>query len=127
MVKVKLPKDYKKWMRIYQLEQAKIVIDYEKNEDEYTAKDWAEYAINEALKHRCECIEEILKVSAEIAGNCRIYNAYGDTGEIDVWIEAIAKTSNGFIEVGAYLTDIWDTGAKDYREHEYIRYYSRKD
>lgn len=75
---------------------------------------------------------EILKVSAEIAKNCRVWNAYGFdwNGEysydLDVWIHIYAYDSSyGFYDIGAYLTDIWRIGPEDEREdilnHMYIR------
>lgn len=46
---------------------------------------------------------------------------------MDVWVEATAKTYFGFVEVGAYLSDIWNTGAVKYTEHMYIKYYKAVD
>lgn len=124
-MKVTLEKDYKRFYTIENLEQAKAVIAYEKD-DEETAAGWAEYAVNEALKGTGDFLREIIKVTARTAGNCRTWNSYGETGKMDVWIDCIAKTADGFIEVGAYLTDIWQTGAVPYKHHEYIVYYPRQ-
>lgn len=122
-MKVKLENDYKRFYTLEDIEHAKAVIASEKD-DEETAKGWAEYAINEALSDRYDCIVEILKADARTAKNCRIWNAYGDdTGNMDVWIEATAETHKGFIKVGAYLSDIWQTGAVDYEDHMYVRYF----
>ncbi len=126
-MKVKLEENYKSIYTLENLEQAKAVIAWEKSEDEETAVGWAEYAVNEALKGRSDFLREIIKVEAHTAKNCRTWNAFGeDTGQMDIWIECIAKTADGFIEVGAYLTDIWQTGAVPYKHHEYIVYYPRQ-
>lgn len=126
-MKVRLPKDYKSIFTLAELEQAKLVIASCK-EDSMTAKEWAEYAVNMALKGKGCCVE-VLKADAKIARNCRIWNSYGSadetTGRIDVWIDATAETSDGFIKVGAYLSDIWQTGETDYREHMYIQRYGK--
>ena len=122
-MKVKLEEGYKDKYTISDLERAKRVINYEKEDDE-TAKGWAEIAIREALKNSDDFLARVLEASAETARNGRIWNAYDDdSGNMDVWITAIAKTFDGFIEVSAYLSDIWETGAKDYRDQMYIKRY----
>jgi len=51
----------------------------------------------------------LFKASAEICGNGRIMDAFGPCSmSFDVWIEATAETSFGFVKIGAYLTDIWN-------------------
>lgn len=122
-MKVTLEQNYKNIYTINDLERAKMVISYEKD-DEETAKGWAEYAVNEALKGRDDWCREVIKAEAHTAKNYRAWDAYGDeTKDMDIWIDAIAETSNGFITVGAYLTDIWQTGSEDYRQHMYTRYF----
>lgn len=124
-MKVTLPKNYKEQYTMYQVEQMKAVIAVEKG-DEETAKGWATYAVNEAIKDDIDSIVEIYKATAETCTNNKAWNAYGeDTGMVDVWIEAVAETSNGFVKVGAYLSDIWQTGAEDYRTRMYVEKYSR--
>ena len=123
-MKVSMYKDYKN-LTLNQIDQMKAVIAAEK-EDEETAKGWATYAINEALKDEIHSIVEIYKATAETALNNRIWNAYGEgTGYADVWIEAVAETTAGFVKVGAYLSDIWQTGAQPYNNFEYIEKYNR--
>ncbi|MBR5678686.1 MAG: hypothetical protein IKX20_11210 [Paludibacteraceae bacterium] len=124
-MKVTLPKNYKEYYTIYQVEQMKAVIAAEKD-DEETIKGWAEYAVNEALKDDPHYIVEVYKATAETCLNNKVWNAYGeDTGIVDVWIEAVAETSEGFVKVGAYLSDIWQSGAVDYRNRLYVEKYSR--
>ena len=126
-MKVKLQKDYKCYYTFVDLEIAKRVIS-ETKEDEYTAKEWAEYAIREALRGTNDYIEEVIRASAETAKNRRANDAYFEgSRDMDVWVEATAKTTWGFIEIGAYLSDIWQTGGTPYKQHMYIQYYKRAE
>ena len=130
-MKVTLEKNYRKYYTLEDLDRAKRVIAAEK-EDESTVKEWAEMAIREALKNDDgiydDYIVEIFKAEAHTAKNHRVWNAYGycdpeeaNTQDMDVWIEFAAELEQGFIKGGAYLSDIWQTGGTDYREHMYIR------
>ena len=130
-MKVTLEKNYRKYYTLEDLDRAKQVIAAEK-EDESTVKEWAEMAIREALKNDDgiydDYIVEIFKAEAHTAKNHRVWNAYGycdpeeaNTQDMDVWIEFAAELEQGFIKGGAYLSDIWQTGGTDYREHMYIR------
>lgn len=125
-MKVKLEKEFRRHYTLEELDMAKAVINAEK-EDESTAEEWAEYAVREALKkdngEYADYLSRVITAKAETAKNYRAWNEYGETGNLDVWIEAMAKTYNGFIEVGAYLSDIWKSGAERYKHHMYIRYY----
>ena len=121
-MKVTLEKEYRQRYTLEDLDRAKAVIAYEKENDEETVKGWAEYAAREALKGTDDFYMEVLKAEAHTAKNCRAWNAYGEeTGDMDVWITATAETEKGFIKIGAYLSDIWNTGAEDYTSHMYIR------
>ena len=130
-MKVTLEKDYRKYYTLDDLDRARKVIAAEK-EDESTVKEWAEMAIREALKNDDgiydDHIVEIFKAEAHTAKNHRVWNAYGycdpeeaNTQDMDVWIEFAAEIENGYIKGGAYLSDIWQTGGTDYRQHIYIR------
>lgn len=126
-MKVTLEKNYRRYYTLEDLDRAKRVIAAEK-EDESTVKEWAEMAIREALKNDDgiaeDWIVEILKAEAHTAKNCRVWNLWGDdleTETMDVWIEFAAELEQGYIKGGAYLSDIWQTGGTDYRDHMYIR------
>ena len=122
-MKVAFEKDYKKYLTIAEVEAAKAIIE-EQKEDEETASGWAEYAVREALKGTRDYLVKVIEAKAEIAGNCRVWNAYNlDSGKLDIWIDATARTADGFIIIGAYLTDIWETGATPYKQHMWIRYF----
>lgn len=125
-MKVVMPKGYKDWMTVAEAEQAKLVIAYEKENDDYKPSGWAEMAANEAIRGTSNYVAHILEASAEICKNNRIWDRFGEgTGMIDVWIKGIARTGSGFLEFGACLSDIWDTGAKEYKEHMWIQEYRR--
>ena len=116
-MKVALEKGYRKHYTLEDLEIAKKIIQWEK-EDGMSAKDWAEMAIREALKGTGDYLKECLKAEAHTAKNCRANDNYWPSEYNDT-----AQTDNGFIIVGAYLTDIWNTGAAEYKQHMYIRYF----
>lgn len=122
-MKVVLEDRYKEFYTVLDLERAKEVIRQEK-EDLETAKGWAEYAVHEALKGSDDYLLEVLKASAHTARNLRVWDAYSvGSADMDVWIDALAETRWGFVRVGAYLSDIWQTGAISYKEHMYIKRY----
>lgn len=124
---ITFPKDYKKYMTISEVEAAKAMI-REQREDEETAVGWAEYAVREALKDTNDYLERVIEAKAEINRNCRVWNAYNpDSGKLDIWIEATARTDKGFIIIGAYLSDIWQSGATPYKQHMWIRYFSEEN
>ena len=125
-MKVTLRKDYKDTFTITDLENAKKVIK-QLREDETSAKEYLAFAVNEALKGSNDCLGRVLEADAETYLNGRIFNAYFEgSGRMDVWVEGIAQTLDGYIEVGAYLTDIWTTGAdSDYSSRMFIRYFAK--
>lgn len=95
--------------------------------DATTAKEAAESAARIASGNNDV---KVLEASAEIAGNCRIWDYYnydGCSAHYDVWINFTAIINNGFggiIMGGAYLSDINSaTGDNDeeIRSHMYIR------
>lgn len=132
-MKVKLEDKYKELYTVLDLERAKAVIKYEKQCDDYTAAEWAKFAAEEAMREEHGYFVRIIEASAETSRNCNLrgdgtLNAYGeDTYDMDVWITFIAMTSNGFIKGGAYLSDIWRTGANHYKNRMYIDRYVRKE
>ena len=77
---------------------------------------------------------EILKFTAEIAKNSRVWNAYGtndgETKNLDVWMEMYVYNKYvGFYEIGCYLTDIWQiTGdnSEEIRNHFYINKFTKR-
>lgn len=121
-MKVLLPKDYKKYFTIEEYEIAKEIIKMEREDDASTAKEMAEYAVREALKNDDLCyLEEILEARAEVCRNKyqaydKVYDRYFEGSQLmDVYISGVAKVSFGYLEFGAYLSDIWETGAREYK------------
>ena len=95
--------------------------------DPTTAKEAAEMAARIAGDNNDV---KVLEASAEIAGNCRIWDYYnydGCSAHYDVWINFTAIINNGLggiIMGGAYLSDINSaTGdnSEEIRSHMYIR------
>lgn len=124
-MKVTLEKNYKDHYTLGDIERAKAIIKAEKD-DETSLEDWARYAAQETLRDVPGYVVEILKATATTAKNKRAWNLYGeDSGNMDIWIEATAETSEGFVKFGAYLSDIWQTGGTDYRNNMYIERYGR--
>lgn len=122
-MKVKLQDGYKDYYTLSDLEKAKEVIKFMKD-DSSSVKEYAEYALNEALRDADIYSMGIITAEASTAKNSRgrVWDAYGeDTGSMDVWVEALAKTNEGYIEIGAYLTDIWQTGGEHYSNNMFIR------
>lgn len=125
-MKVRLQDDYRKLYTLEDMDRAMAVIEAEKD-DLLKPADWLKMAVNEALKetgfNQCE---RVIEASAHTAGNRRVWNAYTDnSGNMDVWITGTAKTLDGYIEIGAYLSDIWQTGGTDYRQHIFSVRYAR--
>lgn len=125
-MRITLPKDYRRYFTLADLDRAKAIINAEK-ENTMTAREWAEYAVKEAVGMDGWCVE-ILKVEAEASKNCRAWNMYSDESEdMDVWISFVAEIWHdgkpGFLKGGAYLSDIWGTGATKYRQHMYMNFF----
>lgn len=125
MMIVKITNESKKWMTVYELEQAKIIIQ-QFNEDDSMA-DLCQIAARIASKSVYDSFE-ILRSSAEIAGNCRIRDAYHDgSGKLDVWIECYAYNPYiSFFAIGAYYTDLLKYDGTEemnelIRDHMYIK------
>lgn len=92
-MKATLEKNYKGLYTLNDLEAAKLVIKYEKENDDWTPAKWAEMAIREADKEHCY---EVITATATTARNGRVWDCYGDgTGRMDVWIEAVGECYAG--------------------------------
>lgn len=127
-MKVRLTKEAKKWLTLEQAPIAHQIIKGEK-ENETTAAEYAEMVIR-AVYFGSVWDVEVLKADASIAGNCRIWNQYGDeSGTLDIWIDATAYVDNGnseFIIIGCYFSDICQLSGnyednQDLISHMYIR------
>lgn len=124
-MKIKLPKDYKKWMTVERYEEAKAIInDY--SEPTSYFEDYAQTAARIASKSNADF--EIIKLSAEIEGHDDNNGCFDHN--LDIYLEFYAFDSfYGFYAIGAYLSDIWQaTGenSDELRAKMYIREYTRK-
>lgn len=123
-MKVTMPKNWKKWMTVHEAEKAREIIrDFKEIMDIMSD---IQAAARVASRTNDEF--EILKWSAEIAGNDRINDYHcAESGRLDVWVETYAFNSySGFYSIGFYLTDIWAlTGEnrEEIREHMFILEY----
>ena len=123
-MKVKLDKNYRSIYTLEEFDMAKRVIANEKEYDEESPKGWAEYAAVEALRGEDEYLVEVLSAEATTAKNRRIeWDRFCEgSGQMDVYIRFLAETTKGFIKGGAYLSDIWDRGGTEHKQHMYIRW-----
>ena len=122
-MKVTITKRMKSVLTIEEGEIAKRIIEAERETD---IKEVAEQAARIAgLRGDFE----VLKATAEIAKNCRLCDYYGDdTRDLDIWLEVYAFNHyDGFVEVGAYLSDLNSYSTEIHDEitaHMYIRRYT---
>lgn len=131
-MKVRLPKDYREHYTLNDVDRAKAVISYLK-EDTEKPEYYAEMAVREVLKDiEGGSLDAVITANAETAKNAGVYDLYGDgTENMDVLVSFIAKCyfcdndgcHCGFIEGEAYLSDIYQTGAVRYSENIYRRVY----
>lgn len=119
-MKIKFGAEQKKFVTVAEMPIVRQIISDMKEDD--CLKEYAEMAARIASGGYCE---KVYECSAEIAKNGRIYEQWGEgSGNLDIWIEAAALTSEGFVIFGIYLTDVWSiTGdnAEEIRNHMYIR------
>lgn len=106
-MKVIITKESKRYITLEEAAIARKIIS-DCREDGMSPADYAKIAIDAVGTRGYNWCVKIYEASAEICKNCRIWDAYGDgTRDLDIWITATAKTVNGFIEIGANLSDIW--------------------
>lgn len=126
-MKVKITQDARRWITLEQAPKAREMIrDFKENEEAHAEIGYAQMAVNcigNAVKDCYNTCGEVLRAEAEISGNRRIYNFYSDeSGTLDVWITFTARTTYGFIEGGAYLSDIWQIGRSEEEDKELAGY-----
>lgn len=131
-MKVKLPQNYKQFYTVEEHEQAKAVIAAERD-DSYTAKEWAEMALNVLCSNYNWMGGDVILATAETCKNPRIRerDLYGnDTGCMDIVIHGTAKIwgkfgaefGQAYIEIWANLSDIWQTGNTELFNASHIAY-----
>lgn len=117
-VKAFTPED-KKIVTAYDVEKSREII-RDMREDESTP---AEYLGIAARSLRGVYHADIVNATARVACNRRAWDAYSvGSGDLDVYIEGLAKVEYrdgsrygaAYVEIGAYLSDIWQlTGSDD--------------
>ena len=117
-VKAFTPED-KKIVTAYDVEKSREII-RDMREDESTPAEYLETAARSlgGVYHA-----DIVNATARVACNRRAWDAYSvGSGDLDVYIEGLAKVEYfdggrygaAYVEIGAYLSDIWHlTGSDD--------------
>ncbi len=125
-MKVQITKEAKKWLTVAEMPTVRRII-AECKEDE-CLQDYGHMAAEIASKYGADF--EILKATAEIAHNGRIFDHFFEgSGELDVWLKFYAfNPFKGFYVIGVYLSDIWQMNTdknanEEIREHMYIDEY----
>lgn len=123
-MKVNLTAEMKKFITVAEMPAVKKVMQYEKENDEWTVQEWAKMAARLVFDDNGA---KVIEATARIAKNQRVWNAFDEeTRDIDVWIEftAFSEYRSSFIIAGVYLTDLWQLtkdNADEIKSHMYIR------
>ena len=131
-MKVSIKKESLDILTVNEYEHAKQIV-RDMRDDEMPLNDYAEYAANAILHSgnigNHDCLQSILRASACITRDSATdYNRFGEgCGYLNVWIEAIAETYDGFLKFGCLLSDIWNLdGSAEMKDalcnHAYIQY-----
>ena len=123
-MKIQFTADMKRIVTVAEMPAVRKVIEAEKENDEWTVQEWAKMAA-EIICPRSRV--KVLEASAEIAKNCRVWDAYADgSADFDVWIRFTALVNDdSFVMGGAYLSDLW-AASSDNREEIISRMYVRR-
>lgn len=111
-------KEDKKYVTAYDVEKSRDII-RDMKEDESTPAEYLEMA--------AKCLAgvyhaETITAAARVSCNRRVWDAYSvGSGDLDVYIEGLAKVEyqdgsrygSAYVEIGAYLSDIWQLTGSD--------------
>ena len=123
-MKVNLTAEMKKFITVAEMPAVKKVMQYKKENDEWTVQEWAKMAARLVFDDNGA---KVIEATARIAKNQRVWDAFDEeTRDIDVWIEftAFSEYRSSFIIAGVYLTDLWQLtkdNADEIKSHMYIR------
>ena len=123
-MKVNLTAEMKKFITVAEMPAVKKVMQYEKENEEWTVQEWAKMAARLVFDDNGA---KVIEATARIAKNQRVWDAFDEeTRDIDVWIEftAFSEYRSSFIIAGVYLTDLWQLtkdNADEIKSHMYIR------
>ncbi len=119
-MKVAVTKEAKRILTVAEMPAVRRIIEELKEEEDVK---W--YANLAAIVAAGSYDADVLRANAEIAKNCRVWNAYHEeSADLDVWVKFTAYTDEGFVVGGAYLTDIWQITSdnnEEIKRHMYIR------
>ncbi len=127
-MKVNLTAEMKKFITVAEMPAVKKVMQYEKENDEWTVQEWAKMAARLVFDDNGA---KVIEATARIAKNQRVWDAFDEeTRDIDVWIEftAFSEYRSSFIIAGVYLTDLWQLtkdNADEIKSHMYIRRFEK--
>lgn len=111
-------KEDKKYVTAYDVEKSRDII-RDMRDDESTPADYLLTAANclQGVYHA-----EVVNAAARVACNRRVWDAYSvGSGDLDVYVEGLAKVEYfdgsrygvAYVEMGAYLSDIWQLTGSD--------------
>ena len=129
-MKVNLTAEMKKFITVAEMPAVKKVMQYEKENDEWTVQESAKMAARLVFDDNGA---KVIEATARIAKNQRVWDAFDEeTRDIDVWIEftAFSEYRSSFIIAGVYLTDLWQLtkdNADEIKSHMYIRRFEEVD
>ena len=130
MLKIRMPRDYKKYFTLEELEQMNQVRTHIKEwGDSPTAEEWLRMAAFDIIRWENDHIVEVLKAEAKFARNCRVWNVYGEaTGNMDIWITGVVQCWDQVLEIGCYMTDIWNIDGRNniVRDNAYVVRYKKQ-
>lgn len=136
-MKVTIKKDSFRYLTVNEYEHAKQIV-RDMKDDGMTAREYAESAAaailnSESYRAQADGCREILKADATICrDNATEWDRFGEgCGDLNVWVEAVAETFDGFLKFACLLSDIWNLDgsaemANALARHAYIRYYTEK-
>lgn len=129
-MKVTFSAEYKRLFTLEEYHIAKQIVKDMKN-DESTAEEYARSAVNAIGRaYDIGSCSVVYSCSAVVSKNSRVYDYYSDgSGALDIWLEGVARTDEGFLDFGAYLSDIWslsdENAAEIARYHMYSSIYKK--
>ena len=134
-MKVKITADSKKFLTLEEAPKAREIIaemkEYEESAGDVIRTAAACWLWNADRGTITDSVQEVLHAEAEIAGNSRVWDRYGDgTGRLDVWVSGTVETFDGFLKIGCYLSDVWELGTdevnREFPRRTYARYYTER-
>lgn len=127
-MKITLPKEVRERLTMHDVTEARKIISQEKT-NTLTAAEAAAMIGQAVIKYPSDL--KVLEASAEIAGNCRVWNYYtDDSRNLDVWVNFRIRAFNEYIEGGAYLSDVFqltgdDESKRELESHCFLVWYTR--